>query len=456
MVQSSLVGWWPLHEWAGRASDISGNDNHGTVSGPSQGVSGKSGLTAYSFDSSNNDYVDVGSGSFVEGASQITCSFWARPTNPATGSTQYVIGKLTGNPTSAYFIQDDGDGNWFFNARNESGTDGEIRAGRVGADTWQHMVAVYNGSGGIMKLYKDGELIGTDSVSGAINSGGSNLFFGRQDNGSYYDGNIADVRFYNRPLSESEIQHLYEIGNSDVATPPAAGDSAAVSRYAFDDRSDTSTALDTFGSRNGDIRNGTAYSVDSIRGLSLDFDGSNDYVQIGQASNSAIAGATEVTFSTWIKPEDGGFDGRVYTLRDDTSSDVYIRHDTSEQMRVEIVDDAGNTLLYDTGKTIPINSWTHFSFVWSGGNDLTIYHNGADVTATYRKFIEGSPSEVLTANQDETIGAYSENDSAVGQFYNGKIDDLRLYTRALSDEEIHQLYNWGTRGIDRRYELIRK
>lgn len=48
---TGLIGWWPLHEDSGRASDLSGNGNHGTLSGGvTQGVAGRGGLTAYSFD----------------------------------------------------------------------------------------------------------------------------------------------------------------------------------------------------------------------------------------------------------------------------------------------------------------------------------------------------------------------------------------------------------------------
>jgi hypothetical protein len=41
-------------------------------------------------------------------------------------------------------------------------------------------------------------------------------------------------------------------------------------------------------------------------------------------------------------------------------------------------------------------------------------------------------------------------------FHDGRIDDVRIYSRALSDYEIQQLYLWGTHGIDRRYEVMRQ
>ncbi|MFT4892883.1 MAG: hypothetical protein ACI8Z7_000672 [Candidatus Nanohaloarchaea archaeon] len=54
-----LIGWWPLHENSGRANDLSGNGNHGSLNGSlTQGSAGKGGLVAYKFDGSD-DYVSI-------------------------------------------------------------------------------------------------------------------------------------------------------------------------------------------------------------------------------------------------------------------------------------------------------------------------------------------------------------------------------------------------------------
>jgi hypothetical protein len=56
---TGLIGWWPLHESSGKAKDLSGNGNDGALNnGVRQGVAGKGGLTAYSFDG-KDEYVDI-------------------------------------------------------------------------------------------------------------------------------------------------------------------------------------------------------------------------------------------------------------------------------------------------------------------------------------------------------------------------------------------------------------
>lgn len=51
---TGLIGWWPLHEKTGRSNDLSGNENHGSNNSPIHGIAGKGGLTAYSFNGSDD------------------------------------------------------------------------------------------------------------------------------------------------------------------------------------------------------------------------------------------------------------------------------------------------------------------------------------------------------------------------------------------------------------------
>lgn len=277
MVQSGLVGWWPLHEWNGQVSDISGSSGDGTNNGASQGTLGPQGLTSYKFNSANNEYATVNGDSAFSHNFQngVTMSIWVRPD----------LAQQQG-----IFSVDDTNTHWSirFSTSSISPRFEIVSTGGNGltvADTplplheWSHIAGMYDGTQPL--IYVNGELkdIGSNPTSFDDPSGVSRI--GQMWLGQYLDGSCSDARIYNRPLSPSEVQALYEMGSRDLATPPDASDPSAVSRYSFDDRSDTTTALDEWGSNDGTI-NGAVYSANSVRnsGLSMQFDAS-DYVSIG-------------------------------------------------------------------------------------------------------------------------------------------------------------------------------
>ena len=75
---------------------------------------------------------------------------------------------------------------------------------------WHHVAATYDGS--VMKVYVDGVLEGSKTASGAISTGIADVLIGSRDNRFYYTGSLDDIRIYDRTLSESAIQQIYQVG----------------------------------------------------------------------------------------------------------------------------------------------------------------------------------------------------------------------------------------------------
>jgi serine/threonine protein kinase/WD40 repeat protein len=75
---------------------------------------------------------------------------------------------------------------------------------------WHHIVGVYDGTG--FSLYVDGALHAHRAASGRLATNGYPVYIGEnfEQQGSYWNGWIDDVRIYNRALSTEEIAHLYE------------------------------------------------------------------------------------------------------------------------------------------------------------------------------------------------------------------------------------------------------
>lgn len=421
----TLIGWWPLHENNGQANDLSGNGNHGTLNGGIiQGVAGKQGLTAYSFDGSD-DYISLGSNIFS--LSEYTISLWVK--HDSIDSSRHVYIGLEG----VVNVRQEGDGNGIL-YYHEDGSNNSLRAPAPNVDQWTHIAIQYDGKNTV-QLWVDGQ---REDVSQGVNDAifGSksrgNKIGALYDGSDLHNGEICDVRIYNRPLSPQEIQTLYKWGSGDYTdgTLHDGTDSGAVSRWTFDD-----TVNDSWGSNDGGSSTSSGYTSNSIRGKAMQFNGTDDNITF-----PSLGTFSQYTISAWVQfnnPNDGD-DDAMLTLRSD--NEVLLRNNgagTFEFIQIDS-DNNGNTLL----ATIDNSGWHHVTCIWDGSN-MKLYKNGA--------FIEsGAMTSTNVPNKTNVIGSSEANT----RYMDGKIDDVRIYNRALSPSEIFQLYQWGTKGRDMRKKII--
>lgn len=88
------------------------------------------------------------------------------------------------------------------------GTDTHFCSNTVGIDgVWYALVATYDGSN--MKIYLNGLLDNTKPQTGSIGSSANSLKIGEDGYGNYFNGQIALVRVFNRPLVALEIQNVF-------------------------------------------------------------------------------------------------------------------------------------------------------------------------------------------------------------------------------------------------------
>src|SRR5439155_7664466 len=75
-------------------------------------------------------------------------------------------------------------------------------------NTWSHLTVTYDGS--TLTLYRNGGAVATASVSGTLSPSTGTLQIGASEYGEYFQGLIDEVRVYNRALSATEIQTIYQ------------------------------------------------------------------------------------------------------------------------------------------------------------------------------------------------------------------------------------------------------
>jgi hypothetical protein len=210
---SSLVGWWPLTAATGStARDMSGNGNDGAWSGTKAGTNGywSAGKTGQWSGYSTTALVTTPT-SVPTFTNYVTIALWAKWVNVSAGDQSLIAGRWGAG--RAYLLELNGTtyGNYVLFAIN-SGTK-IINSGLTTATSlngkWSHIAGVYDGSH--LTLYINAIQVGQVSATGPLNTASSDpvSIGGTDPNGIY----TADVRIYNRALSQAEIQAIYNAEN---------------------------------------------------------------------------------------------------------------------------------------------------------------------------------------------------------------------------------------------------
>ncbi len=171
--------------------------------------------------------------------------------------------------------------------------------------------------------------------------------------------------------------------------------------------------------------------VPGTGGNSLKFNGSNNYAKI---IDTVVSGPTSLTISAWFrKTGEGSSYECVLHQSSDTSvgaSSYWLGLDSNDYLTATI--GAGTGVGWSAGQTTTrsvIDTWYHLLASWDG-SVVRIYIDGK-----YNKQYNLSSYNSLTT--PTRFGASSDGTSYQ---YNGLIDDVRIYSRALTASEIQTLY----------------
>ncbi|HEY7377318.1 MAG TPA: LamG-like jellyroll fold domain-containing protein, partial [Steroidobacteraceae bacterium] len=205
------------------------------------------------------------------------------------------------------------------------------------------------------------------------------------------------------------------------ATTPALAGPVAV--YAFNEGTGT-TLTDLSGNANtGAIAGGATWTSSGKNGGALQFDGVDDRVTI--ASSASLNATTAVTLEAWVYPTANQSGWRNIVQHE---VDAYFLYAGSSQGTLR---PAGGATVGGTidgviaSSSLPLNTWTHLALTFNG-SIYRFYVNGTQIGTKSR-------TGTMPSNSNSTsIGG----DSAYGDYFQGRIDDVRIYNRALSDAEI--------------------
>jgi hypothetical protein len=245
-------------------------------------------------------------------------------------------------------------------------------------------------------------------------------------------GGTAAGRRVMLPIGRDGSVHWRYINNNGLlivqrALQWAAGgelsfDPGLIAHWKLDDGSGT-TAADSVGGHDGTLAGDPNWVAGAFEGA-LDFDGNGDYVDVGHV---LAGGAQQISVTAWIFKRDSG-DDRVICKSSGTTIVDHIFSlgvaDTTIRVRLGTTDNGG-TDNYDGG-LISLNAWVHLAFTYDGAM-LRIYKNGTE-TASY-----AVTGDMIASTLAVAIGNVNATDDS---YWNGLLDDVRIYDRVMTAGEV--------------------
>jgi hypothetical protein len=178
-------------------SDLSGNENNGTLTNGPTFDSGN--LGSLSFDGVN-DEVNAGNNSSLSVGNNITANAWFYVNS--TASYQAILGKVTSGFGLGWELANSS--GTFRTTFRPSGTLINLEIGSLSVGNWYMGTMTFDNT--TARLYLNGVQTGSTTTGGPVTLNSTEpLTIGKRVQGSFYNGNIAQASIYNRALSAEEV-----------------------------------------------------------------------------------------------------------------------------------------------------------------------------------------------------------------------------------------------------------
>ena len=402
--------------------------NKFAVTNSGNGISRSSGVVKFgseslNFGSSGTQYLEVSDDDeFHFNTSDFTIEAWIYPLDFGDYRGIYHQGESSGNYyMNSLELKSTGALRWLIRNSGTTVLDINTNASTLTANTWQHIAATREGN--YFKLWINGVLSKTSaSISTAL------------DNLTY------DVHIGNRVIGGTPSYQYYGYMDEVRVTNGTALYTAAFTPST--ERFKNGAWLDISGNENNgnfinELGTGTShYRVGDVilpnSARYLDFDGSDDYVNLGTTEILNFSGGTSPTVIAWINTSSSA-EGQI--LRTSESTKYLIFGINFGKLRAQIYDGTNNANdENNNGPTINDGNWHHVAAVFNRGGNIIFYKDGVATTGVSMASVTG---ETGTPSPYAAIGKRPNST----QYYDGKMANVLIYNKALTAAEVLQNYN---------------
>lgn len=408
-------------EFGATATDSSEYANDGFVQGMQSEPAGASGGAAF-FDG-EDDYVRVPWNASLK-ADDLTMAAWikleAAPTNVQSLVFKRVPGVANGMDY-ALQLTPEGAVRWTMAKHWQTIIDTPaLEPGR-----WHHVVATFTKP--TLNLYLDGLLVGTaQHFDGLTQNAATDLIVGAADDqdgvlSAFARCRMDELRLYKRVLTEAEIEAL-------AGTTGDQGE--LVLRYTFDGDEGEAVA-DSSGYGNAGVLAGARIDENGMIARGAAFDGTDDYIRV---SSSDSLMPSDLTISAWVR-----FD----SLPQEVAELVFKRNmdvNNNEAYALQIQSSGSLRFVLGNGDQTRLDSapmgvgeWHHVAATFAQPN-MHLYIDGAPAGSAIHDYpLAHNPAA------DLLVGACDHAELPMASFAHGLMDDIRIYKRALGDQEVAAL-----------------
>ncbi|MBY0294044.1 LamG domain-containing protein [Patescibacteria group bacterium] len=379
--------------------------------------------------------------SFVD--STFTISYWIKESS-ATGTFVMANGAVGGG----WGLRDDG-AVFLKNISNSQNTY-SMSAALLNDNKWHHVVYVITTSSTVVanntiSAYVDGAsvaMIGTPTVTYSPNT---NFSIGNRNSSSNpWAGSVDEVRIYGRGLSATEVQGLYRKGQVAIKNVSRSG---LVGEWKFDEGTSTLAHNSVVNGSRASLVNGATW-LTGKHGKAVQLDGNTQYVTIPY---TPALSPSSVTTSFWFTLTstidcDASNNYRILFNRanGNTGWRVVLEQDKSTQFDVGISGTQSRSGGVNVDMQVGVPIYLTFTYDATTG-DQKVWANGVLKSTKSNTPAPLDPnSNPLTLGAGGTVGT-----CPAGNGYTpGKYDDVRVYSRALSSDEIYSLYKERTVAVN--------
>ncbi len=436
---SGMVTWLPGD---GNAQDILNNAQDLSING---GVTFSAGKVAQAFNFDGTGDVTY---STINAGSAYTVDFWMRPTGDGT---RHLLANNNADAQSFGGLQFD-----FRTVRYRQGGSTRVQSGAesVPLNTYTHVALTYNGS--VNRLYINGSLIvesvaHTETFNNAVSLGFAIV---NSDGISRFMGQIDEVEIFNRELSPSEILSIVSADSAGKCKTPvdADGDGVVDSRDACPGTPlgtlvnaagcplgacfppptgmtnwfpGDGNANDIRGSNNGTLNGAVTFSAGKVA-QAFNFNGTSE------VTYSTINAGSAYTVDFWVRPTGDGTRHLLANNNADAQSYGGLQFDFGTVRYRQ----GGSTRVQSAAGSVPLNTYTHVALIYDGSvNGLYINGNLVSTSAVHTE----------TFNNPVSLGFAIVNSDGISPFL-GQIDEVEIFSRALSQTELRGIVNADNAG----------
>ncbi|GGM12358.1 hypothetical protein GCM10010129_65530 [Streptomyces fumigatiscleroticus] len=444
---------WEMDEGSGATSVAgAGGDWPATVHGATPGAPGVSG-SGLAFDGTD-DYAATDS-PVLNTAKSFSVSLWAKLPGTDPGNPSVALSQPGQNHSGFELYYSSSLGGWVFLRHGDDASSGgtaaratqpACAAGDTACTTarlseWTHLVGVFDNPNQQLKLYVGGKLVGTAAYTGPWDARGGTILGAARRYGTlayFFPGTLDDVQLFDYQLTDAQVAQLAARKPVDTGRP-------AKLVLPLDEADGATAVIGRGQAADAQLKGGARAGTAGVSGRAVSFDGVDDHATTGRPILDTYQ---SFAVSAWVRlPKDkearamtavsqlgsvrrnfelyhsSALGGWVFSRTDADTADASIVRATQTACAENTNCAAGR-----------FGEWNHVVGVYDAdAGKILLYVNGVLQASTAFTGRWSSAGPV-------TIGSGLDVDGSVVSPMKGDTDDVRLYDRAVSGDEVRQLF----------------